>query len=113
MVSQNTIGIRAYSETGELLATTRVNSDGPKGYAGYVLVEAIDLDPATPDYVDERTREAQNLTTALRTIGYISGADTTLHVNPITEHAAERHGSFMARTSSTATHWPRSLAPSQ
>ena len=98
VVSQNTIGIRAYSETGELLATTRVNSEGsytltlPEGYAGYVLVEAIDLDPATPDYVDERTREAQNLTTALRTIGYVSGADTTLHVNPITEIAAQKLG---------------------
>lgn len=98
VVSQNTIGIRAYSESGTLLASTRVNSDGtytlilPDGYAGYVLVEAIDLDPLTPDYVDERTREAQNLTTALRSIGYVGGADMTLHVNPITEIATQRLG---------------------
>ncbi|MGI9134950.1 MAG: hypothetical protein ACR2I0_13595, partial [Rhodoferax sp.] len=98
VVSGNGLIAKAYKADGGLLASAVVNADGTftlnigNDYRGPVLIQVSDTN-AAPDYFDEATGAAKDLTCDLRALTVIPAAGTyTVSVNVLTELAARNLG---------------------
>jgi hypothetical protein len=90
-VASNTLVIRVYDATGQLLAQAPLNADGSyslsisSGYTGPVLLRISDTDEGD-DYIDEFTGKPRDLDGELRSVAVIgSSGIATAHVTPLTE----------------------------
>ena len=92
VVSGDRLTATAYDASGNALGTSTVGSDGKyhinisNGYKGNILVVVTDNNPSQPDYFDEASGEAVNLSAPLRAITSVDGATSvTGNVTPLTE----------------------------
>lgn len=93
-------GLRAiaYDKDGAILGESVLAADGTftltatNGYQGPVLVKVVDSDNG-PDYRDEATGAAQDLTVDLRAVTIVDGTGTIhAHLSPLTELAVRQLG---------------------
>lgn len=98
ILAGNGLKALAYDKDGNILGESVLAADGTftltvtNGYRGPVLVKVVDSDNG-PDYRDEATGAAQDLTVDLRAITTVDATGTIhAHLSPLTELAARQLG---------------------
>ena len=92
--------VKAYSADGKELVTAKINDQGgyefrlPVGYSGPVLLRIVDANGNLPDYTDETSRQAKDLTADLRSVLFVDGTGSTYtaNINPATELMVRKLG---------------------
>ncbi len=98
VIENNTLSVEAYTSTGELYGTAKVNADGTFSflsyteYSGTLLIRVVDSSDDA-DYLDESTGLEKDLTTDIRAVTVLSGfGDYSVNITPLTELATIKMG---------------------
>lgn len=98
ILAGNGLKALAYDKDGNILGESVLAADGTftltvtNGYRGPVLIKVVDSDNG-PDYRDEATGAAQDLTVDLRALATVDGTGTIhAHLSPLTELAVRELG---------------------